>query len=72
MFINTEKLRYACHDVYMRAVLDPERRGRESWRYLTKHKNDFNHFSVKRNGFMVLISSIEIKKGRPYLFIYYT
>ncbi|MEM4090506.1 MAG: transposase, partial [Thermoplasmatales archaeon] len=67
MFINTAKLRYVGHDVYVQTVLDLERRGREHWRYLIKHRNDFNRFSVKRKGFMVLMSSMEIKKGRPHI-----
>ncbi|MEM3859071.1 MAG: transposase [Candidatus Micrarchaeaceae archaeon] len=62
MFINVAKLEYADHDVYVHTVLDPERREREYWRYLIKHRNDFNRFSVKRKGFMVLMSSVEIKK----------
>ena len=71
MFIKTGRMKYGNHDVYVHTVLDPERRGRELRRYLIKHRKDFNRFSVKRKGFMVLMSSMEIKK-EDIIPLYYT
>ena len=71
MFIKTGKMKYGNHDVYVYTVLDPERRGRELRRYLIKHRKDFNRFSVRRKGFMVLMGSMEIKK-EDLIPLYYT
>ena len=60
MFILSSRKTFADHDVFIYTILDPERRGRELRRYLLKHQKDYDRFSVKRKGFMVLMSSSEI------------
>lgn len=71
MFIITGKTSFAGHDVFVYTVLDPERRGRELRKYLLKHQKDFDRFSVKRKGFMVLMSSSEISRD-DLIPMYYT
>ena len=60
MFILSSRKTFAGHYVFIYTILDPERRGRELRRYLLKHQKDYDRFSVKRKGFMVLMSSSEI------------
>ncbi|MGC8497727.1 MAG: transposase, partial [Thermoplasmata archaeon] len=71
LFIKTEVRKVDDHDLFVYVVLDPERRGREIKRYLKKHLKEADEFSLKRKGFMVLISSYKIDK-EDLIPLYYT
>jgi Transposase len=71
MFITSSSTQFADHMVCTYLILDPERRGRELRRYMLKHLDDYDPFTVKRKGFMVLMSSqsAEVDQLIP---LYYT
>lgn len=71
LFIKTEIKKIENNDLFVYVVLDPERRGRELKRYLKKHIKEADEFSIKRKGFMILISSYSIKK-EELIPLYYT
>ncbi|MGC8663155.1 MAG: transposase [Thermoplasmata archaeon] len=71
LFIKMEKRKIDENDLYVYVILDPERRGREIKRYLKKHLNEADDFSLKRKGYMVLISSYYIEK-KDLIPLYYT
>ncbi|MGC8700210.1 MAG: transposase [Thermoplasmata archaeon] len=71
LFIKREKRKIDENDLYVYVILDPERRGREIKRYLKKHLNEADDFSLKRKGYMVLISSYDIAK-EDLIPLYYT
>ena len=71
MFISSSQAEFAGNTVFTHLVLDPERRGRELRRYMLKHMDDYDPFSVKRKGFMVLMSSQPIERDE-LIPLYYT
>ena len=69
MFISSSRLGFTDRSVFTHLILDPERRGRELRRYMLKHMDDYDPFTVKRRGFMVLMSSQSVDRDQlipPY------
>ncbi len=71
MFISSSQAEFAGNTVFTHLVLDPERRGRELRRYMLKHMDDYDPFTVRRKGFMVLMSSQPIERDE-LIPLYYT
>jgi len=71
MFISSSKTRFADNDVFFYILIDPERRRRELSRYLLSHLKGYDRFSVKKKGFMVLMSSSKIP-SKELVPMYYT
>jgi transposase len=64
LFIQSTMEKFSGHSVHVHTILDPERRGRELRRYLLKYPKDYDAFTVKRKGFMVLMSSSHIEREK--------
>lgn len=71
MFISSERNEFAGYEVFIYTVLDPERRGRELIIYILNHQRDYDHFSVNRKRFMILMSSSKINMD-DLIPMYYT
>ncbi len=69
--LTSSKTSFADNDVFFYILLDPERRRRELRRFLLSHQKDYDRFSVKRKGFMVLMSSSKIP-SEELVPMYYT
>jgi transposase len=76
LFIKKKRIKLFGKDAYAYIILDPERKGRETKRFLLnaieeKEKDkDKIEFEMKKRGVMVLLSSLEMKKEEVIPFYY--
>ena len=71
LFISEREFSFAGRKVFLYLVLDPERRGRELRRYIVNHRKEASKFAIRRKGYMVLMSSVQISR-EELIPLYYT